>query len=33
VGVALGMWACIVGWFIASAAAQGYERVAALRAT
>jgi Zn-dependent protease len=33
VGVALGMWTCLVGWFIASAAAQGYERVAALRAT
>jgi hypothetical protein len=24
---ALGAWAAFVGWFVASAAAQGYERV------
>lgn len=29
--VLLGMWICFAGWFVASAAAQGYERVIAER--
>jgi len=32
-GVALGMWTALVGWFVASAAAQGYEGVIAQRHT
>jgi Zn-dependent protease len=31
--VGLGMWTCFVGWFVASAAAQGYEGVIAQRPT